>query len=63
YMSGLGVEKDYTKAMEWYKKSALNGNITAQHNIGYMYENGLGVEKDPVKAQEWYSKSNTHNNR
>jgi TPR repeat protein len=34
YYNGLGVLQDYHKAMEFYLKSANQGNTTAQNNIG-----------------------------
>ena len=57
YENGLGVEQDYTKAMEWYNKEAELGNSSAMNNIGWLYENGLGVEQDYAKAMEWYEKA------
>ena len=58
YYQGLGVEKDYLKAMEWYQKAAAQGNANAQNNIGVLYENGgFGVEQDYSKAMEWYQKA------
>lgn len=47
------------QAMEWFKKAADLGNISAMDFIGFMYENGLGVEPDSTKAQEWYDKAAT----
>ena len=35
YYFGRGVERDYKQAVEWYKKSAEQGNAVAQHNLGY----------------------------
>jgi uncharacterized protein len=52
YKNGYGVEKDYKKAVEWYIKSAEQGNPSAQNNLGFMYYNGYGVEKDYKKAVE-----------
>jgi uncharacterized protein len=34
YHNGLGVPQDYHKAMEFYLKSANQGNADAQNNIG-----------------------------
>ena len=57
YRMGLGVEKDYAKAIEWYRKSAEQGDAFAQGNLGVMYRDGLGVEKDSAKAVGWFTKS------
>ncbi len=34
YQNGNGVAQDYNKAMEYYLKSANQGNSEAQYNIG-----------------------------
>ncbi len=63
YYNGLGVERDYEKAIEWYSKAAEQGYSTAQNNLGNMYYNGLGVERDYEKAIEWYSKAAEQGNK
>ena len=57
YALGLGVERNYAKAREWYEKAAANGEAKAQYSLGYMYEYGLGVEQDYAKARDWYQKA------
>jgi TPR repeat protein len=57
YEKGLGVEKDYKRAREWYQKAADQGYPRAQCNLGRMYDGGLGVEKDYKRAREWYQKA------
>lgn len=57
YFDGLGVEQDYTKAMEWYQKAASLGDARAMNMIGFMYFNGEGVEQDYSKAMEWNQKA------
>jgi len=54
---GLGVSKNYEKAVEWYNKSAEQGNMQAQYNLGIMYEDGIGVPQSNEKAMEWYRKA------
>ncbi len=34
YQNGLGVEQNYHKAVQYYLKSANQGNSDAQNNIG-----------------------------
>ena len=42
YRYGDGVEKDCTKAMQWYRKAAEQGNVDALYEIGDLYsENTL----------------------
>ena len=51
------MEKDPALAVEWYRKAAEQGNVDAQVNLGWCYEQGEGVEKDPALAVEWYRKA------
>ncbi|UZO02429.1 uncharacterized protein OCT59_020910 [Rhizophagus irregularis] len=48
---------DTKKLFEWYMKAAEEGNLGAQTNIGFHYQNGIGVPKDENKAFEWYMKA------
>ena len=57
YSNGQGVEQDYKKAVEWYRKAAEQGHADAQNNLGFMYYTGQGVEQDYKKAVEWYRKA------
>ncbi|WP_240331046.1 tetratricopeptide repeat protein [Helicobacter suis] len=49
--------KDYQKALEYYKKAASMGYAGAYNNLGIMYENGEGVVEDYQKALEYYKKA------
>ncbi len=53
---GEGVNQDYSKALEWSRKSAEQGNADAQFNLGYCYMKGIGVEQNLNKAVEWHKK-------
>ena len=48
---------DYTKAVEYFQKSAEQGNAVAQCNLAQCYENGSGVTKNYAEAVKWYRKS------
>lgn len=39
YSEGKGIEKDESKAKEWYKKSEENKDIDPQYNLGIIYSN------------------------
>jgi uncharacterized protein len=52
---GLGTERDYQQAKEWFEKSAIQGSADAQYNLAVMYENGEYVKQDFVTAAMWYS--------
>ena len=57
YYDGIGVPKDYSKAVEWFEKAAIQGNAEAQDYLGNCYLDGEGVPKDFTKAVYWYSKA------
>ena len=57
YDNGRGVKQDYKKAIEWYEKSANQGNTKAQFNLGIMYANGQGVIQDKKRAKEYFRKA------
>jgi uncharacterized protein len=46
YRIGDGVPKNATKAAEWFKKAAAQGDADAQFNLGVMYNTGEGVSRD-----------------
>ena len=45
YARGAGVERNYTKALEWLTLAAKEGLYSAFNGIGYLYVKGYGVEK------------------
>ena len=47
----------YEEAFNWYTKSAAQGYVNAERNLGVLYEDGRGVTKDISKAIEWYTKA------
>ena len=50
-------EKNYAEAINWYRKSAEQGDASGQAQLGYMYSNGFGVAQDYAEAVRWYRKS------
>ena len=57
YDMGEDVNQDYSKAFEWYEKSANQGLASSQSKLGSMYRYGKGVEVNHAKASEWYWKA------
>ncbi|MBN2590024.1 MAG: protein kinase [Sedimentisphaerales bacterium] len=57
YQDGLGINKDYHRAIEWYNKAIEVGDSSAMNNLGCMYHDGEGVEQDYQKAIELYNKA------
>lgn len=54
---GLGTERNYEEAYQWFLKSADEGNKFAQYSLGNLFYYGNGIEKDLVQAFYWYMKS------
>ncbi len=51
------ISQNQEKAYQWYRKSAENGDVYAQNNLGWMYYNGNGVDKDYTEAVKWFRKA------
>ena len=56
---GLGTEKDYVQAFDWFLKSAKEDNKFAQFSLANLYYYGNGVAKDLSQAFLWYRKSSS----
>jgi TPR repeat protein len=49
---------DDAEAVKWYRKSAEQGYVKAQVNLGQMYFAGKGgVKKDEAEAYKWFLKA------
>ena len=57
YYHGLGVEKNYQKAIELYTWAIEKGCEYSMNNLALMYENGNGVEQNYQKAIELYKQA------
>jgi TPR repeat protein len=49
-----GDKRDYTQAIEWYRRAAEQGEAISQVNLGLMYSSGQGVPQDYAQAVVWY---------
>ena len=49
--------KDYSTALEGFKKLADQGNASAQTTLGFMYATEQGVSKDEQLAVAWFRKA------
>lgn len=45
--------RDYSRAAEWFRRSAQQGYRKAQFKLGLMYARGLGVTQDYIEAYAW----------
>lgn len=57
YYDGIGVDRNYEKAFEWFMKAAQAGSTAAMVRISSMYMEGKGVGKDRRKAALWAQKA------
>ncbi len=57
YYQGINVKKDYKKAIEQYRKAAMQGHTKAQFNLAYMYFDARGTEKNHNEALKWFLKA------
>ena len=57
YVGISGIEKDYVKAVKWYRKAAEQGCEFGQNSLGDCYYYGRGVDEDNVEAVKWYRKA------
>jgi uncharacterized protein len=46
--------QDYVTAKRLYRSLAEQGDASAQHFLGKMYENGEGVRQDSSEAAKWF---------
>jgi TPR repeat protein len=54
YLNGtVGLVKDCSLAMKYYKLAAEQGNSAAQARVGLLYAMGIGVLKDYIEALAW----------
>lgn len=57
YIHGQGVPVNLNHAFRLMERSAKQGNMAAQNNLGFMYRDGQGVDADNEKALYWYHQS------
>jgi TPR repeat protein len=51
---------DFPEAARLFRKSAEQGNVTAQDSLGVLYVNGEGVPQDYVQAYAWFNIAETY---
>ena len=57
YEQGVGVPRNFTKALEWYQRAADAGEKEAYLRLGRCYEIGMGAAADMSKAVANFQKS------
>ena len=54
---GHGVDKNLTRAANWYLKAAKAGLSSAQFNLGIFFQFGKGMSKSAAQAFLWHSRA------
>jgi len=57
YYEGKGGHRDYAEEVACFRKAALGGIASAQHNLGVMYERAWGGEQSAGEAAKWFRKA------
>ena len=63
YLEGNAVNKDTTRAADWFTKSAEAGNQYAQYMLGKLYLMGQGCLQNQAQAMAWFSRSAAQGNQ
>lgn len=63
YYLGLGVDRDFRAAAQWFERAAHAANADAQRNLGVLYLRGWGVQRDNVKAYGWLLQASSQGER
>ena len=62
YLHGNGVEKNESKALEWFKEATCQNHDWAFYHLGTMYYYGMSVEQSYEKSFEYFQKASLINN-
>lgn len=62
YETGYGVEYHPQQALNWYKKSASNGDDQGMVNVARMLLDGDGIKPDHENAKFWLEKASRKGN-
>ncbi len=54
YSEGIGVQRDDSLAVHWFRLAAEQGNLDAKNNLGFMYALGRGTPQDTQLASRLY---------
>jgi chemotaxis protein histidine kinase CheA len=61
FMTGIGADIDYGKALSFYEKSAAQGYNKAAYKLGLIYYEGTGVSTNKKTAFKWFSSAAENN--
>jgi hypothetical protein len=59
YKYGQGVARNFSKAVDWFRKGARAGDAMAAYGLGICYSRGQGVAPDMVRGYAWLTVAQT----
>jgi TonB family protein len=62
YARGVPMQKDASRAVKWYRRSAEKDSASSQNNLGSLYSRGDGVPKDLGQARYWWNRAAAQGN-
>ncbi len=62
-VANKGATSNKEKAFKWYKMAAEQGHVSAQLNLGVIYNQGIGVKRNYAEAARWYEKAAAKGNK
>ena len=63
YYLGVGVERNFALAAQWFERAALGSNADAQRNLGVLYLRGWGVPRNNLHAYGWLYQAHVQGNK
>jgi TPR repeat protein len=57
YMTGVGTNIDYAKAINAFKQSAGGGHVKSTYKLGLIYHEGTGVRRNDKTAFKWFKQA------
>ncbi|ELA09023.1 hypothetical protein MOMA_01400 [Moraxella macacae 0408225] len=57
YQKGIGIQQNFSQALQWYTTAAKQDIAPAQLNLAMMYIRGEGVKPNAQQARYWLEKA------
>lgn len=57
YLGGNFVEKDLSKAAQWFHLAAFQGDVRSMVRLGYLLESGRGIKQNTSEAARLYKEA------
>ncbi len=54
YYKGVGGDRSYPDALDWYRRAAEQGDAVSQRWVGFMHDRGQGTDASYEEAMRWY---------